>query len=379
MQEKPGQHVPSFPQEWTLQEYLAAIVESSEDAIIGKDLYGTIRSWNRGAERIFGYAADEALGRHIAMLAPPDRVAEVSQILDLIAHGEHVDHYRTKRITKDGRTLSISLSVSPIRNRAGVIVGASKIARDITVQTRNEEALREANARLTEANNDLEQFVYSASHDLREPLRMVATYADMLRRHLRDTLDARGGQYLDYILAGAERMEALLTGLRAYMQAATFSAAGSEEADSKECLQRATVSLRAIIDDTQACIIHDGLPTVRMTAAQLEQVFQNLLANALRYHSGAPPHIHITAEEAGNVWRFSVGDNGIGIHPRYQEEIFELFKRLHTSAEYPGSGLGLAICKRIIERGGGRIWVESEPGRGAIFFFTVPISRAESG
>jgi light-regulated signal transduction histidine kinase (bacteriophytochrome) len=174
-------------------------------------------------------------------------------------------------------------------------------------------------------------------------------------------------------------MEVLLTGLRTYMQAATFTADGSNEADSNQCLQRATVSLQAIIDDTQARIIHDGLPTVQLPTIQLEQVFQNLLANALRYRNAASPHIHIAAEQAGDVWKFSVRDNGIGIHPRYQEEIFELFKRLHSSAQYPGSGLGLAICKRIIERGGGRMWVESEPGHGATFFFTVPISRDESG
>ena len=377
MPEKPQPHILSYPQEWTLQEYLAAIVESSEDAIIGKDLHGTIRSWNRGAVRIFGYAADEAIGRHISILAPPDRADEIPRILDRVAHGEHVDHYRTKRITKDGRTLSISLSVSPIRNRAGVIVGASKIARDITEQTRNEEALRDANARLIQANGDLEQFAYSASHDLREPLRMVATYADMLRRHLGDKLDAIGVQFIGYISEGAERMEMLLMGLRAYMQATTFTEPGSHQADANECLQRATATLRAVIDDMRAHIIHDGLPIVRLPSIQLEQIFQNLLANALRYRSAAPPQIHIAAEQSGDVWKFSVRDNGIGIHPRYQEEIFELFKRLHNSAQYPGSGLGLAICQRIIDRGGGRIWVESEPGRGATFLFTIPISGDE--
>ncbi len=261
------------------------------------------------------------------------------------------------------------------RNRAGVIVGASKIARDITEQTRNEEALRDANARLTQANADLEQFAYSASHDLREPLRMVAIYADMLRRHLRDRLDASGQLYLGYISEGAERIEMLLAGLRAYLQASTFKAPGSHEADANECLKRAILTLRAIIDDTQALIQHDILPTVRMPAIQLEQVFQNLLANALRYRSAVPPHIRIAAEQSDDVWKFSVRDNGIGIHPRYQEEIFELFIRLHSSIQYPGSGLGLAICQRIIVRGGGRIWVESEPGAGATFFFTIPIRR----
>jgi chemotaxis family two-component system sensor kinase Cph1 len=152
----------------------------------------------------------------------------------------------------------------------------------------------------------------------------------------------------------------------------------SQEADANECLQRATATLRAVIDDAHAHVISDHLPTVRIPMIQLEQVFQNLLANALRYRSAASPHIHIAAEQSGEMWTFSVRDNGIGIHPRHQEEVFELFKRLHTSAQYPGSGLGLAICRRIIDRIGGRIWVESEPGRGAIFLFTVPISRDES-
>jgi hypothetical protein len=378
MPEESQQHILPYPEEWTLQEYLTAIVESSEDAIIAKDLHGTIRSWNHGAERIFGYTAPEAIGRHISMLAPPDRADEITKILELIAHGERVDRYQTKRISKDGRALSISLTVSPIRNRAGVIVGASKIARDITEQTGTEEALRNANERLTQANDDLEQFAYSASHDLREPLRMVAIYAEMLRRHLCDKLDASSQLYLGYISEGAERIEMLLAGLRAYMQASTFKAPGLHEADANECLQRACLNLRATIDDTQANILHDILPTVRMPAIQLEQVFQNLLANALRYRSADPPHIRIAAEQSDDIWKFSVCDNGIGIHPRYQEEIFELFKRLHSSTQYPGSGLGLAICQRIVNRGGGRIWVESEPGAGATFFFTIP-SRGDEG
>lgn len=361
-----------YPQEWTLKEYLAAIVESSDDAIIGKDLTGTIRSWNQGAERIFGYTAEQAIGKHISILAPPERVDEIPKILERIAHGESVDHYQTTRRTKDGRTLSISLSVSPIRNVDGAIVGASKIARDITEQVHMQEALRNANDLLTRANSDLEQFAYSASHDLREPLRMVSTYADMLQRKFSHNLDTKGHQYIDYIIEGALRMDLLLTGLRAYTQASTMRKEPTPDVDANECLRRATRTLTALIEGSGATITSGQLPRVPMHESQLEQLFQNLLSNAIRYRGQRPPEIHVAASQSGDAWTFSVRDNGIGINPQYKEEIFGLFKRLHSVADYPGSGLGLAICQRIIERAGGRIWVESELGRGATFFFTIP-------
>lgn len=365
--------------DWVLQDYLAAIVECSDDAIIGKDLNGTIRSWNRGAERIFGYTAEEAVGRHISMLATPERAGEIPEILHRISHGERVDHYQTKRMAKDGRVLSISLSVSPIRNAAGEVVGASKIARDITDQERDQQALRDANQRLTRANHDLEQFAYSASHDLQEPLRMVSIYAEMLQRRLADQLGPSGDQYLRYILAGATRMDLLLQGLRTYTQASTSDIAPDRKVDANEALRRALTGLTAALDGSGASITNDPLPWVRMHDFQLEQVFQNLVGNAIRYHSTTPPIIHIAAEWSDLEWRFSVRDNGIGIDPQYKEEIFGLFKRLHSAAQYPGTGIGLAICQRIVERAGGRIWVESEPGRGSIFYFTVPDDRRNQG
>jgi PAS domain S-box-containing protein len=366
------------PFDSTLQQFLAAIVESSDDAIIGKDLHGIICSWNRGAERIFGYSAAESLGRHISMLAPPDRVSETSTILAKISHGEHVEHYQTKRVTKDGRILSISLTVSPIRNRSGIIVGASKIARDVTEQVLAEEALHQANDRLRQANADLEEFGHSASHDLREPLRVVSVYAELLRRHLKEGLDPAGERYIEYIAEAAQRMEKLLTGLRTYMQASVDARTPPAAVDANECLRHASMSLQSAIDDTGASIVHSDLPSVAIHGFHLEEVFQNLLSNALRYRSDQPPRIEIGAESMGDTCKFSVRDNGIGINPTYQEEIFGLFKRLHTHTQYPGSGLGLAICRRIIERTGGRIWVESEPGRGATFLFTVPSGRTES-
>ena len=360
-----------------LHERLAAIVESSDDAIIGKDLTGIIQSWNRGAERIFGYSAEEAVGQNVSMLTAPDRADEIPNILERISRGERVDHYQTKRRTKDGRTLSVSLTVSPIRDAAGKIVGASKIARDVTEQERFQQALRDANALLSRANADLEQFAYSASHDLQEPLRMVSTYCEMLKKRFGGQLGASGDEYIGYILQGAVRMDQLLKDLRAFTQASIIDQEPAQDVDANEALRRALASLTATIAGSGASIANEPLPSVGIHEFQLVQLFQNLIGNAIRYRSHKPPQIHVAAERHGDAWRFSVRDNGIGIDPQYKEQIFGIFKRLHSAAEYPGTGLGLAICQRIVERAGGRIWVESEPGRGSTFYFTIPPGRGQ--
>ena len=358
------------------QAHLAAIVQSSDDAIISKDLNGIIRSWNRGAERIFGYTAAEIVGQHISTLAPAEVADDIPRILALIAKGERVEHYQTKRKTKDGRILTVSLTVSPVRDMSGKIVGASKVARDITARELQEQALREANAALTRSNADLQQFAYSASHDLKEPLRMVSTYAAMLRRKFGGKLGQTGDEYIEYTIEGAARMERLLGDLVAYTHASTIDEEATGAIDAEAILKRAVGNVEAAIRDSGASISHTALPQVRMHEFQLQQVFQNLIANSIRYRSSDVPRIHISAEQQGKEWLFSVKDNGIGIDPQYKEQIFGIFKRLHSAAEYPGTGMGLAICERLIQRAGGRIWVESELGRGATFFFTIPVSRS---
>jgi PAS domain S-box-containing protein len=355
-----------------LQQRLAAIVESSDDAIIGKDLNGIIQSWNRGAERIFGYKADEIIGKHISTLAAPEVIDEIPGILKRIAQGERVDHYQTKRKTKDGRILTLSLTVSPIRDASGAVMGASKVARDITERERQEEALRKVNAALTRSNADLQQFAYSASHDLQEPLRMVATYSDMLQRKFGGKLGPSGDEYIRYTIEGALRMEQLLRDLRAYTQASTMEQEPTEDIDAGKILDQALLNLDTAIKDSGASIARSDLPLVRLHEFQLQQLFQNLIGNAIRYRTDAPPKIQVTARRQGKEWLFSVQDNGIGIDPQYKEQVFGIFKRLHSTAEYPGTGMGLAICQRIVERAGGRIWVESQPGQGSTFFFTVP-------
>jgi PAS domain S-box-containing protein len=355
-----------------LQQRLGAIVESSDDAIIAKDLNGIILSWNGGAQRIFGYTADEVVGKHISILAAPDRVDEIPEILERLRKGERVDHYKTRRKTKDGRILTVSLTVSPLFDAQGGIAGASEVARDITLSESQAEALRAANDALTEANADLEQFVYSASHDLQEPLRMVALYSELLTRNFRDKLGSEGSEYLDYVVHGALRMEQLLRDLRSYTLVSASQKEPVEYIDSSAVLDKALASLRPAILDSAAVITRGPLPKVRLQEFRLEQLFQNLVSNALRYRRGLHPEIKVSAEPDGNGWRFAVQDDGIGVDPRYKEQIFDLFKRLHSVAEYPGSGMGLAICKRIVERAGGRIWVESEHGRGSTFYFTIP-------
>ena len=357
---------------------LGAIVDSSDDAIISKDLNGIITSWNKSAERLFGYQAEEAIGQSVSrLLIPEDRQDEEPDILSRLRRGERVNHFQTKRKRKDGTLLDISLTISPVKDLKGRIVGASKIARDITDQIRKEEALKRINEALERSNADLEQFAYSASHDLQEPLRMVATYGEMLRRKYGSRLDQRADEYIGFIVEGGQRMERLLADLRAFVHASVSARDPVPVVDAESVLNSALANLKTAIDDSGAEITVGPLPRVRIHLFQMEQLFQNVIGNAIRYRSEASPRIHVAAEREGRAWRFSIQDNGIGIEPEYKEHIFGLFKRLHTSSEYPGSGMGLAICQRIVERNGGRMWVESEPGRGSTFFFVLPGAEAE--
>jgi PAS domain S-box-containing protein len=342
-----------------------AIIDSSDDAIISKDLTGVITSWNRSAERLFGYTAAEAVGQPITILIPPDRLDEEPQILARLKRGERVDHFETIRRRKDGNLLEISLTISPVKDREGNVVGASKIARDITESKRVEAELRRA-------NYALEQFAFSASHDLQEPLRAVKIYSELLLKDHASKLDEEALGFLGYLRDGAMRMERLVCDLLAYTQVPEFQKS-SELADAKELLATALQSLENSLAESDARISTDVLPSVRMHPAHLQQLFQNLIGNAIKYRRrGKQPAVRITADRQVGQWVFAVSDNGIGIASEYKENIFGLFKRLHSDAEYSGTGLGLAICKRIVEQYNGRIWVESEPGQGSVFRFTVP-------
>lgn len=233
-----------------------------------------------------------------------------------------------------------------------------------------ERELRAAVTELERSNGELEQFAYVASHDLQEPLRMVGSYTGLLKRRYAGKLDAEADEFMDYAMDGVTRMRALINGLLTYSRVGN-EAKPLEETDSRAALDRALANLQAAISDRNASVLAGRLPTVMGNPLQLTQVFQNLVGNGLKFCKAQRPEIRVDAERRGDEWVFSVRDNGIGIDPQYRDRIFLIFQRLHRRDEYDGTGIGLAICKKIVERQGGRIWVESEAGKGANFRFTL--------
>jgi light-regulated signal transduction histidine kinase (bacteriophytochrome) len=233
---------------------------------------------------------------------------------------------------------------------------------DIHEQKETEEELRHA-------NDDLQQFAYSASHDLQEPIRNVTVYSELIARRYEGVLDSDGQKFLGFLSEGGRRLSMLINDLLAYTRAGNAEIEITPQ-DSSAVLAHALSALAEAIREDEAIVTYDPLPEVPMGEAHLQQVLQNLISNSLKYRAEAPPTIHISAIDLGAAWRFSVKDNGIGIDPAYKEKIFGVFKRLHR--DHHGTGIGLAICQRVVERYGGRIWVESEVGKGATFYFTVP-------
>ena len=352
---------------------LAAIVESSDDAIVGTTLDGVITSWNDGAERLYGFGPQEAIGRKISFLVPHDRLNEVRSILEREKAGERVEHFETVRRRKDGSLVDVSLTVSPILDADGQIVGVSNIARDVSARKRAEELARRAED-LARSNADLEQFAYVASHDLQEPLRMVTSYCDLLQRRYKGKLDEDADDFIDYAVDGAKRMQELVRGLLAYSRVGPLSKT-LQSVDSAQVFDRAVANLTVAIQESDAVVSHGTLPQVIADPTQLEHVLQNLIGNAVKFRGDEPPRVRVRATRKGEMWLFSVKDNGIGIDSQYSDKIFAIFQRLHGRGKYPGTGLGLAICKKIVERHGGRIWFDSQPGEGSTFYFTVPAER----
>ena len=349
----------------------AAIVEAADDAIIGEDLDGVIVTWNGGARRLYGYSAEEAIGRSEAMLIPFEMPNELAQILQTIRSGETMEHHETTRVRKDGKRLDVSFTLSPIKDGQGKITGIAGIARDITEAKRAEADLRRSNA-------ELEQFAFVASHDLQEPLRAMAGTVQVLQRRYQGQLDARADEIIAHAVAAVTRMQTLVSDLLAFSR---LNRHGDSFAPTEfaEVLCDVSENLEVAIAESGAIITHDELPEVMADATQMRQLLQNLLSNAIKFRRQEPLQIHISARRDENTWLFSVRDNGPGIEPQYFERIFIIFQRLVTRDEYPGTGIGLAVCKKIVERHGGRIWLESEEGKGTTFFFTIPDALTGNG
>jgi PAS domain S-box-containing protein len=355
---------------------LAAIVESSDDAIVGTTLEGVITSWNAGAERLYGLEAADAIGRKISFLVPPDRLTEVRSILEREKAGERVEHFETVRKRGDGSLVEVSLTVSPILDAEGQIVGVSNIARDVSARKRAEELARRAED-LARSNADLEQFAYVASHDLQEPLRMVTSYCDLLQRRYKGKLDDDADDFIAYAVDGAKRMQELVRGLLAYSRVGPHGKT-LQSVETAHVLDRAIANLKVAIEESGAAVTQGDLPVVVADPTQLEHVFLNLVGNAIKFRRDeAAPRVRVKAVRKLDTWLFSVKDNGIGIDPQYSDKVFAIFQRLHGRGKYPGTGLGLAICKKIVERHGGRIWFESRPATGSTFFFTLPAEGKE--
>jgi light-regulated signal transduction histidine kinase (bacteriophytochrome) len=234
-----------------------------------------------------------------------------------------------------------------------------------------EKRVQERTAELQRSNEALQQFAYSASHDLQEPLRMISSYTQLLARRYRERFDGEAQEFIDYVVEGTNRMSQLIKDLLAFSRAGSASAAAPESIEMMPLIARAIRNLEAAFEESGAVLTTDEFPVVTGRPTGLAQVLQNLIGNAIKYRGPQQPRIHVSSDQSDDEWIFCVADNGLGFEPAQAERIFGIFKRLH-GRQYPGTGIGLAICKRIIESGGGRIWAESEPGTGSKFYFTLP-------
>ena len=476
-------------------EHLAAIVRSSDDAILSKDRNGVVTSWNEAAERLYGYSPEEIVGQSVALLIPPERQGEELEIIRKILAGERIEHYETERVCKDGTRVTVSLTASPIHGADGEVVGVSTQARDISwtqealraaeqqlhgapvgiavfsvepdafgqllsanpemtrllgydadelaafppselthpddaaaeralfaeladgrrtsfgVEKRYrhkdgrwiwvwltvsllaggdhpraavahlldisdrraaEEELERTRRNLERSNAELDQFAYVASHDLKEPLILLSAYARMLGERHGDALDEEGRTFLGHVRDEATRMKSMIDDLLDYSRLQT-RVDDSTLVDLGEALDTALRTLAPRLEETAGRVEVDGaLPVVEGSAAQFERLFRNLLANALKFHGEDPPLVRVSAERSDGEWVVCVRDNGIGVDPGKAERIFEVFQRLHSQEQYAGTGMGLAICKRIVERHGGRIWVDPAADGGSVFRFALP-------
>jgi PAS domain S-box-containing protein len=355
----------------TAAQQLATIVQSTHDAIIGTTLDGIITSWNRGAELIYGYTMSEIVGHHMSRLAPKNRRGEFMQIIDRIKRGEIVGHFETNRLRKDGTRIYVSITTSALRDASGTITGFSTISQDITERKQAERRLKMAAHSLKLKNEELKQFAYIASHDLQEPLRMVSSYVQLLRDRYEGKLDDEADEFIRYAVDGSNRMQQLINDLLAYSRTGSTSE-HRDNVDIEKVFDRVTSDLHLMIKEHNADITHDPLPMIEAYESQLSELFLNLISNAIKFHGETPPHVHVSAVRQDDVWAFSVRDNGIGIDPKYFDRIFVIFQRLHTRREYSGTGIGLAICKKIVDHHGGQIRIESKPGEGSVFSFTIP-------
>jgi PAS domain S-box-containing protein len=375
--------------------FLVASVREYAIYMLGPD--GVVRTWNSGGERIKGYSAAEIVGRHFSqMFTAEDRAAGKPQALLARAERDGACRDDGWRLRKDGTKFWASVLITALRDGSGRLTGFAKVSRDETERHAVEETVRrhaeeleaavqqrtreleqrtreltEQAANLQRANEELEQFNYLTSHDLQEPIRMVGMNMQRLSQQGQRLSEEQRQRCIRYAMEGAERMRLLIDDLLRYNHIERDQEA-PRAIDAGQALRSALDNLSQLITARKVEVTAGQLPTVRANPQQMTQLFQNLLENAIKYGPEERPTVQVTAAAVPEGWRFSVRDNGIGIEPAYHEKVFAVFQRLHARDRYPGTGMGLAICRKIVARHGGRIWVESAPGAGAIFHFTIP-------
>ncbi len=351
---------------------LAALVESSDDAIIGKTLDGIVTSWNSGAERLYDYTKEEAIGRPISFLVPPDHSDEVFFLLEQVRYGKRVDQYETARMKKGGDIIDVSVTISPVKDSTGKITGASAIARNITERKRAEEKLKEIIEKLEAANKELDAFSYSVSHDLRAPLRHMTGFAELLQKRLLEHPDEKAHGYAATIVGAAKRMEVLIDDLLAFSRVGR-SEMKMEKINFNIIIREVVFEIQTAAKDRNIIWKINELPDVYGDQSMLRLVLVNLVSNAVKYtRTRTEAEISIGCKDEGNAIVFFVKDNGVGFDMASADKLFGVFQRLHTQDEFEGTGIGLASVRRIISRHNGMTWAEGVKEQGATFYFSLP-------
>lgn len=355
------------------EENLRLVIEASPSGMIMVDSEGRIVLVNSQIEKQFGYARAELLGLPIEILVPEAARARHHHDRSTYIQSPVTRSMGTGRelfgLRKDGSQIPVEIGLNPLESEGRTFILASVI--DITQRKDTEELLKEKILELQRSNEDLQQFAYVSSHDLQEPLRVISNFTQLLSKRYRNELDEKADRYIDFIVDATKRMQELINDLLTYSRVET-KGHEFQKTSCLEALENAKSNLKLTIQESDAQIVCDWLPEIRADATQLSQLFQNLIANAIKFRSATAPSIRVWAEERPTCWEFFVQDNGKGFDMKYAERIFVIFQRLHARDVYPGSGIGLAICKRIVERHGGSISVKSAEGTGTTFSFLLP-------
>jgi PAS domain S-box-containing protein len=350
-----------------LADRVSLLAKHANDVIFLLDQDWRILEANDRAIEIYGYSLEELQRMHLYDLRTAETKADFDQQVEPIeSQGDAIVETIHRR--KDGTALHVESSARLVKIGGETYI--MDIIRDITGRKKAEEEVLKVMADLERSNKELEQFAYVASHDLQEPLRMVSSFTQLLAKRYQDKLDQDARDYIDFAVKGSNRMQRMIQDLLNYSRVVTRGRAPAPT-DMDNVLDETLANLHMAISESGASVTHDALPVVMADHSQLVQVFQNLIGNSIKFRRDDPLRIHVSAGKIGDEWVFSVKDNGMGIEPLYFERIFVLFERLHAGETYRGTGIGLALCKRIIQRLGGRIWVESEPNRGSTFYFTL--------